>query len=1016
MVMWPPSYGSFGCRPSPLRSHLAAQASSGGEGGVPTPVGKDSNSAGQVAVVRVRGHRHAPQRRDLIASLLKATAAANASRLSNSSRSSNESRKVHDENSEKTIQIRRLKDRGAAPAVVASAIGRLRDGGHLESLRDYTSAISAAGRAQLWATAGGLLQEARRRGCSPDEFAYNAAVGALVKGQQWPHVLSTLDEMPWRELSIDAKAREAPVHATAKAKEWRAAMCLVDDILDSEVDADVKTYSTALRSLAAGQATGCTDWAVGMMEALQKKKAAVDVVMYNTAIDVCSEDSERGWEAALKLQRGLRLSALRPSGVTYGSVMRSLGRAGLWYEALASLGAACDSGGGLSTVLCNTAIGCCQRDSRWQIAMTLQEWMSRHGVASDEITLGTLLSTAEGDAQRVEQLFKLLRSQKVEPNAVCYATAASGLAGDWARCLALVVESSATLDFSQAASWATGAAAAGRACERAGLWQHTLQVLQHAQEALGHASSREQRGQQSQRLKQREWKSSRRQRSDARAGGTPEAPSLTPLAGAALVACVRARQLSEAKVLGQELREREAADDRVRVTLDSQAYEAAIAAAGAEWQFAGGLLEEMRRLAVQAEQIYPEYGSGVAVGASSTSSPTSAALSGPFLRAGRWQEVLALLRRQWRSGMQQAMSVGDAFSAAACAAAKAQDWHLAADLLDQGRQAGYRAALPVVTGNSVLSALSQPSAAAWDAAAQFLEDQRRCRLQCSTISFSTLASASDRASVWQRALPLAAALEEAAMTADVTAVNAALSACARGNAWGGALQLLTERLGRSSTSADVVSFVAIMTACERAGEWSEALGLYSTLGSAGQPRAAAAFNAVSRACVSAQQWETVLESFLDVTSRRLEMDAVSCNTVINACEKGEAWELAVELMHAMREARIIPDQITYNTVISACGKSHQWQRALLLVHELPSVRLSADAITWSVVVNACQRAQQTDLAMNLLGGGGWQRDGNDDVIACSNAVAVCEAGGRWELALQLLSEADKVAGDLLQRM
>ncbi|CAK8993836.1 Pentatricopeptide repeat-containing protein At5g02830 [Durusdinium trenchii] len=84
-------------------------------------------------------------------------------------------------------------------------------------------------------------------------------------------------------------------------------------------------------------------------------------------------------------------------------------------------------------------------------------------------------------------------------------------------------------------------------------------------------------------------------------------------------------------------------------------------------------------------------------------------------------------------------------------------------------------------------------------------------------------------------------------------------------------------------------------------------------------------------------------------------------------------------------------------MLSACDGAH-WPLALQLLDEIHDAQLKPDAVCYSAAIAACDQGQQWQLALQLL------RQSEPNVVAYSAAVSACRKSGQWPWALHLLRE------------
>ena len=83
------------------------------------------------------------------------------------------------------------------------------------------------------------------------------------------------------------------------------------------------------------------------------------------------------------------------------------------------------------------------------------------------------------------------------------------------------------------------------------------------------------------------------------------------------------------------------------------------------------------------------------------------------------------------------------------------------------------------------------------------------------ITYSSIISACEKASVWQQALSLLRGLPAESIRASVITFNAAISACEKAAEWEMALHLLLELISSKLRSSEI-SFSSAISACHRA--------------------------------------------------------------------------------------------------------------------------------------------------------------------------------------------------------
>ncbi|CAL1128574.1 unnamed protein product [Cladocopium goreaui] len=102
-------------------------------------------------------------------------------------------------------------------------------------------------------------------------------------------------------------------------------------------------------------------------------------------------------------------------------------------------------------------------------------------------------------------------------------------------------------------------------------------------------------------------------------------------------------------------------------------------------------------------------------------------------------------------------------------------------------------------------------------------------------------------------------------------------------------------------------------------------------------------------------------------------DVITYNTVMDVCQKSGHWKLALQifrqlLLSGSHTADVIDviDVITMNTAMGAYLKGGNWQQALLLLSQMPQKQLMPSTISCNIGIKACETGGRWDLAIHLL--------------------------------------------------
>eukprot|EP00435_Cladocopium_sp_Y103_P004604 s3455_g1.t1 len=205
-----------------------------------------------------------------------------------------------------------------------------------------------------------------------------------------------------------------------------------------------------------------------------------------------------------------------------------------------------------------------------------------------------------------------------------------------------------------------------------------------------------------------------------------------------------------------------------------------------------------------------------------------------------------------------------------------------------------------------------------------------------------------KASSWAWALHLF----QSSQQRDTVVYNAAIHACARGDVWQVAAEILQTL--QETLRADVVSFSSAMAAMGGAHHWEQAWHLLNLMDTTQVQRNSVAYLNGITACAKVDQWQRALQGAMDPAGLS---EAAACNVALAAIP---AWQDAISLFSLMQIRRTIPSSITVRAAIGSCEKGKQWQPALLLC------QVQSDEKVYSAAISACQTGSAVSQGLALL--------------------------------------------------
>ncbi|CAJ1331371.1 unnamed protein product [Effrenium voratum] len=338
--------------------------------------------------------------------------------------------------------------------------------------------------------------------------------------------------------------------------------------------------------------------------------------------------------------------------------------------------------------------------------------------------------------------------------------------------------------------------------------------------------------------------------------------------------------------------------------------------------------------------------------------------------------------------------------------------------------------------------------------AELLKEMRRRQLRPNLVVYSAAINVAGASGAWQQALAYHAEVETRKLKKDLVLLSSTMTACTKGLSWGKALELYHRELHPNTATSnaalsacaagghwqgalhilstmdrDEISYVAAISACrasrqwqvalcllsgarsvvsfsaavavlEAEGRWREALALLEVMCRTGPAPNLVSYNAAISACGKGQQWQRGLQLLGDLQTLQMEPGIIAWNAATSGCEKGRQWEVAEQLLMDAEASDLPVDSVTFSAAVSACEKGWQWSRSLQLLWSMRSRRL-LEAVACNAALSACGECNEVANALTLFHEMVEERLANE--VSCNAAIAACSAGGLWQDALQLLT-------------
>ena len=216
------------------------------------------------------------------------------------------------------------------------AFGRAQDGKAAMALLDdmhqrsvaadvvcFSAAITACGRSGLWQRAVVLLDEMQQRGVSPNVVSFGAAIAACEKGGQWERALQLLEQMDARQIAPNAYCFNSAIAACEKGGQWERALLLLERMEAHGIAPDAYSFNSAISACAS---VGRWDQASRLLYLMERGGVLPDVISFSSAISACAKGGR--WERALQLMKAMERRRIPPNLYVYNAAIRACGAAG----------------------------------------------------------------------------------------------------------------------------------------------------------------------------------------------------------------------------------------------------------------------------------------------------------------------------------------------------------------------------------------------------------------------------------------------------------------------------------------------------------------------------------------------------------------------------------------------------------------------------------------------------------------------------------------------------------------
>ncbi|KAJ1256409.1 hypothetical protein BS78_K034000 [Paspalum vaginatum] len=316
-----------------------------------------------------------------------------------------------------------LKASGAADAVSHNTLvaGYCREGclGDAERVLETARASGSANVVTYTALIDGYCRSGRLADAlrliasmpvAPDTYTYNTVLKGICGAKQWEEADELMAEM--------IRNNCHPNEGLCIAGRWGEVGELIADMVRKDCPPNDATFSTLINSLCQNR---LVEYAIEVLEQMQKYGYMPDVVSYNTIVSCFSEQGRV--DDALKL---LNTMLCKPDTVSFNSVLKCLCRAERWCDAVKLMDKMLKEGCPIIEMTFNILIDSLCQNGLVNVAIEVFELMPEYRCTPDIVTYSSLIN-GFSEQGLDEVAFDLFRSMPCKADAFSYNAVLKGL-------------------------------------------------------------------------------------------------------------------------------------------------------------------------------------------------------------------------------------------------------------------------------------------------------------------------------------------------------------------------------------------------------------------------------------------------------------------------------------------------------------------------------------------------------------------------------------------------------------
>ncbi|CAK8990924.1 unnamed protein product [Durusdinium trenchii] len=341
--------------------------------------------------------------------------------------------------------------------------------------------------------------------------------------------------------------------------------------------------------------------------------------------------------------------------------------------------------------------------------------------------------------------------------------------------------------------------------------------------------------------------------------------------------------------------------------------------------------------------------------------------------AGRWKEVLAILKRMQQSGPTPGLEEYSLALRVCCNRS-----HRVVQELQASLDA-------VILGNQV--EMCGPDE--WQHVLELLQEFAAKKLVPDTVVYSSAIQILEKNCFWAYALQLLGEWRHGGHNSDTALYGTTIRCCLRDNRLEDAISLMKEAI-KWELRPDTETYEALILDCSLAGHWNWAFFFLKDMIKDDRPVTSTVYESVLEACQVAGEWKWVL-TVLSLFEEAMQPTKKAYSAALFACQEAQEWEWVKILQQKLTLREKVESAAEYggqplalahlqavqgdgdvkSTSVAAAlqmSRSHtsSWQGALLFLRDLQRRRIRATAMAFNSVTDACRRGGEIQKALDLL--------------------------------------------------